>query len=111
MNISVFCASSQPRNNKQHTMKKILLLCAALLALAVGIEALQTMHMRNNSWKNSGGNGVCDFLYPECYEGLFSYRSHKGKATYIPIICIGNHLLAYNTIDRGPKGFASYYIL
>lgn len=91
-------------------MKKIMLLCAALLALAVGIEALQIMHMKNNSWKNSGGDGVYDFLYPECYEGLFSYRSHKGKATYIPIICIGNHLLAYNTIEGGSKGLASYYI-
>jgi len=91
-------------------MKKILLLCAALLALAVGIEALQIMHMKNNSWKNSGGDGVYDFLYPECYEGLFSYRSHKGKATYIPIICIGNHLLVYNTIEGGSNGLASYYI-
>ena len=92
-------------------MKKTMLLCAALLALAVGIEALQIMHMKDNSWKNSGGNGVCDFLYPECYEGLFSYRSHNGNATYIPIICIGSHLLVYNAIEGEQKGIATYYKL
>ena len=51
MNISVFCASSQPRNNKQHTMKKILLLCAALLALVASVEA------QNTAYK------ISDFLY------------------------------------------------
>ncbi|MBO7101298.1 MAG: hypothetical protein J6V98_04675 [Bacteroidales bacterium] len=89
--------------------KKVILTMLAIVALAIGIEALQTMHMKKNEWKNSGGNGVCDFLYPDLFEGTFTYKSHKGKATFIPIICIGDLLLVYNAIEGGPTGIASYH--
>ena len=92
--------------------KKALWITLVVLALTVGIETLQIVHMRSNSWKNSGGWGACDFLYPESIDGLFSYKCHRspnGKATYIPIICIGNRLLVYNAVEGGQKSIATYY--
>ena len=93
--------------------KKALWITLVVVALAVGIETLQIVHMRSNSWKNSGGWGACDFLYPESIDGLFSYKCHRspnGKATYIPIICIGNRLLVYNAVEGGQKSIATYYM-
>lgn len=58
MNISVFCASSQPRNNKQHTMKKILLLCAALLALAVSAKAQGVDTSKASTTDTSATTGI-----------------------------------------------------
>ena len=91
--------------------KKATVILLTIIVLVIGIEALQTMHMKKKEWKNSGGIGVCDFLYPDLYEGLFTYKIHKGRATFIPIICFGDILLVYNTMEDGPRGIASYHAL
>ena len=94
--------------------KKALWIAFAVVVLIVGVEALQTVHMKSNSWKNSAGEGPSDFIYPESSDGLFSYKCHRspnGKATYIPIVCIGDHLLAYTTVDGGRKSIVLYHLV